>query len=91
MGAQWDTGRGVGRRVCLFEGVGHHRALPAHEAPSWGRWGCGGEAGSLGVPRRTEPGGLGSARSFETPRFPLALLRLAGRGGSAVKAGEWVN
>lgn len=43
-----------------------------------GLWGEGWELG--GGPRRTEPGGLGGARSPEVSRFPVALLSLAGQG-----------
>lgn len=42
-----------------------------------------------GGPRRTEPGGLGGARSPEVPRFPVALLSLAreGRGHRGGRSG----
>lgn len=44
-----------------------------------GLWGEDWEPG-WGGPRRTEPGGLGGARSPEVSRFPVAMLSLAGQG-----------
>lgn len=82
--------RGAGGGACVCEGAGRHRSLPEYEAPSWGRWGCGGAAGSQGGPRRTEPRGLGEARSPEAPLFPVALLSLAGD-GDAMEAGGWAS
>lgn len=92
---------GLGAQVagmCVCKGAGHHRSLPEREAPSWGRWGCGGAAGSRGGPRRTEPGGLGRARSTEASLFSVALLSLAREGegtpwrregGPALHSPEW--
>lgn len=69
-------------------GVGCHRSLPEHEAPSWGRWGCGGAAGSRGGPR-TGPGGLGGVRPPKAT-VSVALLGLAWE-GEAMEAEGWAS